>query len=62
MSKVIATSVIAGAHQWVSEAEEALQQAIDQFGPEQAIELPNTGYYLPVIYGLTGIKVEKIGN
>jgi acetyl-CoA synthase len=60
MSKVIATSVIAGAHQWVSEAEEALRQAIDQFGPEQAIELPNTGYYLPVIYGLTGIKVEKI--
>ncbi|MBI5870731.1 MAG: CO dehydrogenase/CO-methylating acetyl-CoA synthase complex subunit beta [Actinobacteria bacterium] len=60
MSKLIATSVIAGAHQWVSEAEEALQRAIDQFGPEQAIELPNTGYYLPVIYGLTGIKIEKI--
>ncbi|MDO8736966.1 MAG: acetyl-CoA decarbonylase/synthase complex subunit alpha/beta [Thermoleophilia bacterium] len=60
MSKLIATSVIAGAHQWVSEAEKALQQAIDQFGPEQEIELPNTGYYLPVIYGLTGIKIEKI--
>ena len=60
MSKIIATSVIAGAHQFVNEAEEALQQAIDTAGPEAAIELPNTGYYLPVIYGLTGIRVEKI--
>ena len=60
MSKIIATSVIAGAHQFVAEAEEALRQAIDTVGPEAAIELPNTGYYLPVIYGLTGIRVEKI--
>ena len=60
MSKLIAVSVIAGAQQWVDEAEESLQKAIDSFGPEQEVELPNTGYYLPVIYGLTGIKVEKV--
>jgi acetyl-CoA synthase len=60
MSKIIATSVIAGAHQFVNEAEESLQKAIDTAGPEAAIELPNTGYYLPVIYGLTGIRVEKV--
>lgn len=60
MSKLIAVSVVAGAQQWVNDAEESLQKAIDSFGPEQAIELPNTGYYLPVIYGLTGIKVEKV--
>ncbi|MFA6001290.1 MAG: acetyl-CoA decarbonylase/synthase complex subunit alpha/beta [Thermoleophilia bacterium] len=60
MSKLIATSVIAGAHQFVSEAEEALEKAIDTVGPEAVIELPNTGFYLPVIYGLTGIKVEKV--
>lgn len=60
MSKIIATSAIAGAHQFVSEAESALQEAIDTVGPEAKIELPNTGYFLPVIYGLTGIRVEKI--
>jgi acetyl-CoA synthase len=60
MSKIIAVSAIAGAQQWVNDAEESLEKAIDSFGPEQEIELPNTGYYLPVIYGLTGIKVEKI--
>ncbi|GBE58488.1 carbon monoxide dehydrogenase/acetyl-CoA synthase subunit alpha [bacterium BMS3Abin01] len=60
MSKIIATSAIAGAHQILAEAEEALQKAMDTAGPEQAVELPNTGYYLPVIYGLTGIRVEKV--
>ena len=60
MSKLIASSVIAGAHQFVAEAEEALQKAIDTVGPEADINLPNTGYYLPVIYGLTGMKVEKV--
>ena len=60
MSKIIATSVIAGAHQFVSEAEDAFARAMDTAGAEAAIELPNTGYYLPVIYGLTGIRVEKI--
>lgn len=60
MSKLIATSVIAGAHQIVAEAEETFEKAIDTVGPEQQVELPNTGYYLPVIYGLTGIKIEKV--
>ncbi len=60
MSKIIATSAIAGAHQIFAEAEEKLKQAIDTVGPEAAVELPNTGYYLPVIYGLTGIRVEKV--
>ena len=62
MSKIIATSVIAGAHQFVAEAEEAFQQAMDAVGAGAALELPNTGYFLPVIYGLTGIKVEKVGD
>ncbi len=60
MSKLIASSVIAGAHQFVAEAEAAFEQAIDTVGAEAQIELPNTGYYLPVIYGLTGIRVEKV--
>jgi len=60
MSKIIATGVIAGAHRFVAEAEEAIQKAIDTVGPEADVEFPNTGYYLPVIYGLTGIPVKKV--
>ena len=60
MSKLIATSVIFGAHKIVGEAEETLKKAIDSVGPEADVEFPNTGYYLPVIYGLTGTKIEKV--
>ena len=31
-------------------------------GAEHAVEFPNTAYYLPVIYGLTGEKVEKLSD
>ena len=60
MSKIIATSAIAGAHQIVADATDSFEQAMDKHGAEQVVELPNTGYYLPVIYGLTGIQVEKV--
>ncbi|MEK7816756.1 MAG: CO dehydrogenase/CO-methylating acetyl-CoA synthase complex subunit beta, partial [Actinomycetota bacterium] len=60
MSKLIASSVIFGAHKIVGEAEETLKKAIDSAGPETDVEFPNTGYFLPVIYGLTGTKIEKV--
>ena len=60
MSKIIATAAIEGSHQIVAKAEEKLRQAIDAKGPNEEVHFPNTGYYLPVIYGLTGRKVEKL--
>lgn len=60
MSKIIATAAIRGAHSIVRKAEEKLKQAIDAKGPNERVEFPNTGYYLPVIYGLTGTKVETL--
>lgn len=60
MSKIIATGAIRGAHSIAKKAEEKLKKAIDAKGPEEKVEFPNTGYFLPVIYGLTGEKVEKL--
>lgn len=60
MSKLIATAVMRGAISIVNKAEARLKEAIDAKGPEEEVHLPNTGYYLPVIYGLTGHKVEKL--
>lgn len=62
MSKIIASSAIRGAHSIVSRAESQLKEAIDAKGPGEPVEFPNTGYYLPVIYGLSGYKVEKLGD
>ncbi|GAG92889.1 unnamed protein product [marine sediment metagenome] len=62
MSKIIASAVIRGAHQKVKEAQEILDKSLEQFGPKQEVEFPNTGYYLPIIYGITGIAIKKLGD
>jgi acetyl-CoA synthase len=60
MSRFIATSAIRGAQDIVAEADKQLQQALKELGPDKPITFPTTVYFLPVIYGLTGHKVEKI--
>ena len=60
MSKIIASAAIRGAHQKVKEAREMLDKALEQFGPKQEVEFPNTGYYLPIIYGITGIAIKTL--
>lgn len=62
MSKIIASAVIRGAHKIVSQAEKKWQQAMDKWGANEPVGFPNTAYYLPVIYGIMGLKVEKLGD
>jgi acetyl-CoA synthase len=62
MSKVIASAGIRGAHKTVGKAEEKWKEAMDRWGPNEPVGFPNTAYYLPVIYGITGMKVEKLGD
>ncbi len=60
MSRYIATRAIRGANALVREAELMLNQAIKEKGGDQKVAFPNTAYYLPLIYGMTGIAVEKL--
>lgn len=60
MSRIIATAAIRGAYKIVGQAEERFKTALEQHGPDKEIEFPNTGYFLPVIYGITGMEVRKI--
>jgi len=62
MSKIIATSAIKGAYKIIEKAEHILKDCIKEHGPDQRIEFPNTGYYLPIIYSMTGIAVEKLSD
>ncbi len=62
MSKIIASAAIRGAHKIVGQAEQKWQQAMDKWGANEPVGFPNTAYYLPVIYGILGIKVEKLGD
>jgi len=43
-------------------AEKELSQAIKEKGPQTKVEFPNTGYYLPISYGILGLKVETLGG
>jgi len=62
MSKIIASAVIRGAHKIVGQAEKKWQEAMDKWGANQPVGFPNTAYYLPVIYGILGMKVAKLGD
>jgi len=62
MSKIIATSAIKGAYKIIEKAEHILKDSIKEHSPDQRIEFPNTGYYLPIIYSMTGIAVEKLSD
>ena len=62
MSRYIATAAIRGANAIVKEAEEMLARAIAELGPDAPVAFPNTAYYLPVIYGFTGIQVTKLSD
>ena len=62
MSKYIATRAVRGANALVIEAEAMLQKALDEKGPNTVIEFPNTAYYLPLIYGMTGLEIKELGQ
>ncbi len=62
MSKIIASAAIRGAYKIVEQAEEKWKQAMDKWGANEPVGFPNTAYYLPVIYGILGEKVEKVSD
>jgi acetyl-CoA synthase len=62
MSKYIATRAIRGSNALVMEAEVMLQKALQEKGPDTVVEFPNTAYFLPTIYGMTGLEVTTLGQ
>ncbi|GAI84801.1 unnamed protein product, partial [marine sediment metagenome] len=58
----IASAAIRGAYKIVAQAEKKWQEAMDKWGANEPVGFPNTAYYLPVIYGILGMKVEKLGD
>jgi acetyl-CoA synthase len=62
MSKIIASAAIRGAHKIAKQAEDILGKAIKEKGKDSRVEFPNTGYYIPIIYSMTGRAVETLGD
>ncbi|HIJ60956.1 MAG TPA: CO dehydrogenase/CO-methylating acetyl-CoA synthase complex subunit beta [Nitrospirae bacterium] len=62
MSKIIASSAIRGARDIVSKADEMLNKAIAEKGIYFNFEFPDTAFYLPMIYAMTGFPVKTLGD
>jgi acetyl-CoA synthase len=60
MSRYIATRAIRGANALVNEAEVMLDRALREKGGTTPVAFPNTAYYLPLIFGMTGREVERL--
>ena len=60
MSKLVAFAAIQGAYNIVSQVEGEYKKALDTFNADTPVGFPNTAYYLPVIYSLLGLKIEKL--
>ncbi len=63
MSKQVFTQVIRGAWQWVRQAEQALEQALEKYGPDAPVGWGSqTSYCLPMSYALMGLEVRTVGD
>ncbi len=62
MSKIICASAIDGAVSWVARADAVLGEAVRQKGDNFPVSFPDTAYYLPVIYALTGEKAKSLAD
>ncbi|MEE9514485.1 MAG: acetyl-CoA decarbonylase/synthase complex subunit alpha/beta [Candidatus Brocadiales bacterium] len=60
MSRIICAAAIRGAHKIVKRAEDKLSETIAQKGKDQKVEFPNTAYYFPIIYAMTGMEVKTL--
>jgi acetyl-CoA synthase len=60
MSKLIAFAGIQGGYKVVAQVEGQLEKALQTYDASTKVGFPNTAYYLPVIYSITGIKVETL--
>lgn len=62
MSGITISTAIQGASNILSKTEERYKKALDTFGGSQRLKFPDSAYYLPVIYSLTGIKVKDLDS
>ncbi len=62
MSRIIASAAIRGAHSLAQQARDIYAKAIQEKGEACSVAFPNTGYYIPIIYSMTGLTVETLAD
>ena len=54
--------IYGGANAVAGLTENAVNQAVEQYGPDKKVAFPDTAYFLPTIYAATGVKVQTLGD
>ena len=62
MSKIIATGAILGSHYYVKQAEALVEKALSEKGADFKFEFPDTAYFLPQMFTMTGFEVRTVGD
>ncbi len=62
MSKVIAKGAILGSHYYLKQAEALVEKAISEKGADFKFEFPDTAYFLPMMFTMTGYEVRTVGD
>jgi acetyl-CoA synthase len=62
MSKTIATGAILGSHYYLKQAEALVEKAISEKGADFKFEFPDTAYFLPMMFTMTGFEVRTLGD
>ncbi|GAB4537595.1 MAG: acetyl-CoA decarbonylase/synthase complex subunit alpha/beta [Thermodesulfovibrionia bacterium] len=62
MSKIIASAAIRAAHEIVKRAEDMLDKTIAEKGKDYTFEFPDTAFYLPMVYAMTGFPVKTLSD
>ncbi len=62
MSKTIATGAIIGSHYYLKQAEALVEKAISEKGADFKFEFPDTAYFLPMMFTMTGFEVRTLGD
>jgi acetyl-CoA synthase len=62
MSKTIATGAILGSQYYVKQAEALVEKAISEKGADFKFEFPDTAYFLPQMFTMTGFEVRTLGD
>lgn len=62
MSKAVCAAAIRGSHAIVAEAARRFEAAVAKYGEQQALEFPETAFYLPMANALLGLDVATLGQ
>jgi len=62
MSEVIIAGAMQGLHHYLQQADDLVQKAVREKGADCAVEFPDTAYFLPLLFSLTGFEVRTAGD